>query len=52
MSKLSCGFLKRFYLFERVRAREKEHKLEGDGEADSPRSREPDAELDPRTLRS
>ena len=40
------------YLFERERAQEKAQaggEAEGEGEADSPLSREPDAELNPRT---
>ena len=46
-------FLKDFiYLFEKEREYEWEGGAEGEEEADSAPSREPDAELDPRTRRS
>ena len=50
-----CLFFKDFiYLFERQHEREREHEQrgqgKGEGEADSLLNREPDVDLDPRTL--
>ena len=59
LSTVSGAFFLRFYLSERERESERTHMCTyaqargvGEGEADSPLSREPDAGLDPRTLRS
>ena len=41
---------KKIYLTETERAQEGERHPEGEGEADSPLSREPDVGLDPKTL--
>ena len=54
--KFGTFFFLRFYLFEKECVRERECKpreeAEGEGEADSPLSREPDVEFYPRALRS
>ena len=47
---LETNFFKRFYLRERVGERAHEQRAGvGEGEADAPLSREPDAGLDPRS---